>query len=133
MGRWVHGIRGFSMAIVIIGLLFKILHWQWAFEILVVGLSLWVLYIGLNMIDLLQKRKRMSNTSFVRQICGHLGVSCLLLSFFLPYIGLPFSNVLFIMGIGFGIVYGVMMFFFKADEERSSEEEDMINQIGSKS
>lgn len=130
MGRWTQIIRGVSMAIVTVGLLFKLLHWVGGLQILLVGMTLWVLYIVISLVDLLQRRKKIKPASFFRQMIGQLGISFLLFSFFLPMTRLPGQKILLYMGIGCGAIYGIMMFFVQSDEEDYSEEESLIDEIG---
>lgn len=130
MSRWIQIIRGVSMAIVTIGLLFKLLYWPWGLEIMLAGMTLWVLYIGISMVDLLQRRKKMKVISFFRQIIGQLGISFLLFSFFVPMVRLPGQKILLYLGIGCGSIYGILLFFARADEDDFSEEESLIDQIG---
>lgn len=130
MSRWVQIIRGVSMAIVTIGLLFKLLYWQGGLQILLIGMTLWVLYIVISLVDLLQRRKKMKPVSFFRQAIGQLGISFLLFSFFFPMVRLPGQQILLYAGIACGSVYGVLLFFLKSDEEDYSEEESLIDEIG---
>ncbi len=130
MGKWVQASRGISMAVVIIGLLFRVLHWEGGGTILFVGLVLWVLYLGLSLIELIQKRKKMSVLAFIRQILGQLGISFLLFSFFLRFSQMPGQQVCLIIGITLGIFYGVLLFVGGGEEEDTSEEEALIDQIG---
>ncbi|MEO0896508.1 MAG: hypothetical protein AAFY71_08935 [Bacteroidota bacterium] len=132
MPRLVYALWAISMAIFIIGFLFKILNWPYEEEILLSGLIIWGVYLVLFFLDTLQKRKKLKLIAFLQRLFSQLGLSFLLIGYMLRIFHWPYDTIVIYAGMVIGLLYFGISFFVKEEEPDTEEEDSLIDQIGKK-